>query len=296
MYYNKKMNRIIPLLLCIVCVACSEATKLKTDYERLNLQNKVRLITETYFLPSVSGDTVRRGERTVYASSFIESIADEPFASYETQVGFDTSGNLVECRMDDSASDFHFREMYIYDGGRLIEKHGFLSDTFFYKELYRYDSRKRVKYKGFYDGENHLFESVTTRYPDDDRMIETIHTENEHSDIEYETLFNDGLPISLTGRIYNTQIIGKWIAEYDDRGRVIRSLHYDPDDQATQITEYVYDEYGNELEYSVFADGGVLLTRHECQYKYDIFGNWTQQIIIDDGLPQIIRHRNIVYY
>jgi hypothetical protein len=95
----------------IYLVSCT-GTTVKTDYERLKLAGKVKFISEIYFLPVVSGDTVKRGERTTNATSFRDVAEDEPFSSYETKVYFDRNGNITECFMDDSASDFHFKEVF----------------------------------------------------------------------------------------------------------------------------------------------------------------------------------------
>jgi hypothetical protein len=268
----------------------------KTDYERLNLKNKVKFITETYFLPVVSGDTVKRGERTANATSLFESADGEPFSAYETKIDFDLNGNIAECSMDDSASNFHFKETFEYDGNLLVAKHGFLSDDFFYKETYRYDSHNRETERYFYDSEKHLFESVTTEYPDSRTIIEKIHTDSEYSDFERETLLKDGLPISLTSRIDPARIIEKWSGEYDANGRISVSKFYDNQDNLRQYAKYVYDEYGNELESSIFSGDNELLSKHECRYKYDKYGNWTQQVAITNRQPTIITLRNIIYY
>jgi hypothetical protein len=97
-------------------------SKVKTDYERLKLNGKVKCISEIYFSPIVLGDTVKRGERTGNATSFFETSGDEPFSSYETKVYFDSNGNIAECFMDDSASDFHFREIFEYGGNLPVSK------------------------------------------------------------------------------------------------------------------------------------------------------------------------------
>ncbi|MDR2026888.1 MAG: hypothetical protein LBQ01_04925 [Prevotellaceae bacterium] len=263
---------------------------------RLNLNGKVKFITEIYFLPAVSGDTIKRGERTTNATSFFESAGDEPFSSYETKVYFDHNGNIAECFMDDSASDFHFKETFEYDDNLLVTKQGFLSGEFFYKEIYRYDSKNRETERYFYDSEKHLFESVITKYPDANTVIEKVHTENEYSDFERETRLKDGLPVLLTSRLDSVRIIEKWRGEYDGNGRVSVSKFYDSQDKLLQYEKYVYDGYGNELEYAIFSDNDELLTKHECRYKYDGYGNWTQQVTITDGQPEIIILRNIIYY
>jgi hypothetical protein len=279
----------------IILVSCGE-TKVKTDYERLKLNGKVKFISEIYFLPTVSGDTIKQGERTTNATSFLESSGDEPFASYETKVYFDRNGNITECFMDDSASDFHFREVFEYDDNLLVSKQGLLSGEFFYKETYRYDSKNRETERYFYDSENHLFESVITGYPDRNTIIEKVRTGHEHSDFERETQLKNGLPVLLTSRFDAVRIIEKWSGEYDDNGRISISRFYDNRDNLTQYVKYVYDDYGNELRYSIFSDSGKLLSNQEYRYKYDEYGNWTQQVSIIDGSPEIIMLRNIVYY
>jgi hypothetical protein len=268
--------------------------KVKTDYERLKLNGKVRFISEIYFLPVVSGDTIKKGERTTNATSFFETEGDEPFSSYETKVYFDHNGNIRECFMDDSASDFHFKELFEYDDNLLVSKQGFLSGEFFYKEIYRYDSKNRETERNFYDSEKHLFESVTTEYPDKNIVVEKVHTENGYADFERETLFENGLPILSTSR-RDAEILEKWSGEYDSNGQISVSKFYDSQDNLLQYTKYVYDKYGNELKYSIFSDDGKLLSKREYHYKYDQYGNWTQQVLITDGTPEIIMLRNIAY-
>jgi hypothetical protein len=261
----------------------------------LKLSGKVKYINETYFLPIVSGDTIKRGERTSNETSFYES-ADELFSSYETKVYFDRNGNIRECYMDDSTSDFHFKETFEYEGNLLVNKFGLLSGEFFYKEIYRYDSKNREAERSFFDSEKNIFESVRMEYPDKNTLIEKVHTESEYSDFERETRFENGLPVSLVSRIDSAGILEKWSGEYDGRGQLVLSKFYDAHSSLLQYVKYSYDGYGNELEYSVFSPGNELLEKHEYRYKYDSRGNWTQQVSITDGYPEIIMLRNIIYY
>ncbi|MDR1886381.1 MAG: hypothetical protein LBQ70_00560, partial [Prevotellaceae bacterium] len=148
----------------------------------------------------------------------------------------------------------------------------------------------------FYDSEKHLFESVITEYPDKNTVIEKIHTENEHADFERETHFRNNLPVLSVSRVDAVRIIEKWSGEYDGNGRLILSKFYDGQDDLVQYEKYVYDEYDNELEYSIFSDSGELLAKYGYGYKYDGYGNWTQQVSVTDGQPEVITVRNIVYY
>jgi hypothetical protein len=256
----------------------------------------VNSISEIYFLPVVSGDTIKRGERTTNATSFFESAEDEPFSSYETKVYFDRNGNITECFMDDSISDFHFKEMFEYNDNLLMSKQGFLSEKFFYREIYCYDSKNRETERKFYDSEKHLFESVITAYPDENTIVEKVRTDNQYSYFERETQLKNGLPVLLTSRLDSVQIIEKWRGEYDAHGRISLSKFYDNQDKLLQYEKYVYDESGNELEYAIFSSNDELLTKLEYRYKYDGNGNWTQQVSIVDGQPRIIMLRNIIYY
>ncbi|MDR1338964.1 MAG: hypothetical protein LBK58_02765 [Prevotellaceae bacterium] len=283
-------------ILCIYSVSCTDGTKIKTDYERLKLKGRVQYITETYFLPLVSGDTIKRGERTSNATSFYESSDDELFSSYETKVYFDRNGNIRECYMDDSASDFHFKETFEYDGNLLINKLGLLSGEFFYREIYRYDSKNRETERSFFDSEKNIFESVILEYPDKNTLIEKIHTKSEYSDFERETRFENALPVSLESRIDPVNILEKWSGEYDTQGQLVLSKFYDAQSNLLQYAKYSYDGHGNELECSTFSPGDELLEKHEYRYKYDSCGNWTQQVSITDGYPEIIMLRNIIYY
>jgi hypothetical protein len=292
------LNKIILILslLSIFLTSCTDKAKVKTDYERLKLNGKVKSVTEIYFLPVVSGDTIKRGERTTNATSFFDTDEDEPFSSYETKVYFDHNGNIAKCSMDDSASDFHFKEVFEYNDNLLASKQGFLSEEFFYREIYRYDDKNREAERSFFDSEKHLFESVTTEYPDKNTVIEKVHTENGYADFVRETRLENGLPVLLTSRYDDVRIIEKWNGEYDDNGRINVSRYYDSQNNLLQYVKYVYDEYGNELEYSIFADDNELLSKREYHYKYDQYGNWTQQVTITDGSPEIIMLRNIIYY
>jgi hypothetical protein len=255
----------------------------------------VQFISEIYFSPVVSGDTVKKGERTTHATSFLETTGEESFMPYETKVYFDHNGNITECLMDDSASDFHFKEVLEYDSILLIGKQGFLSGEFFYKAIYRYDSKQREKERHFYDSEEHIFESVITTYPDRNTVVEQIHTENGYADFECETRLKNGLPASSTNR-RDDEIIETWSGKYDSKGQISVSKFYDSQGAMLQYAKYVYDEYGNRLEYLILSDKGKVLLKREYRYKYDRFGNWTQQVSIADGIPEIITQRNIIYY
>jgi hypothetical protein len=291
------MIRILILsLLSVSVLSCADKAKIKVDYERLKLNGKVKSITEIYFLPVVSGDTIQRGERTSNATSFFNTDEDEPFSSYETKVYFDHNGNIAECFMDDSASDFHFKEVFEYNDNLLASKQGFLSDDFFYRETYRYDAQNREMERSFFDSEKHLFESVETVYPDKNTIVEKVHTNSEYADFVRETRLENGLPVLLTSHYDDERIIEKWNGEYDDNGRISVSKYYDGQENLLQYVRYVYDEYGNELEYSMFSDSDELLSKREYRYQYDHYGNWTQQVTITDDSPEIIMLRNIIYY
>jgi hypothetical protein len=292
----KIVNGIIVGLLCVCVISCTNGAKVKTDYERLKLNGKVKFIVETYFNPVISGDTVKKGERTTNATSFFETVGDEPFSSYETKVYFNNNGNITECFMDDSSSDFHFKEVFEYENNLLVSKQGLLSGEFFYKEIYRYDLKNRETERSFYDGEKRIFESVITEYPDINTVIEKVRTENNYSDFERETQLKNGLPTLMTSRLDAVRIIEKWSGEYDGNGRISISRFYDGKDNLLQYAKYVYDEYDNELEHSIFSEDNELMEKREYCYKYDKYGNWTQQVSITGGKPEIIMVRNIVYY
>jgi hypothetical protein len=198
--------------------------------------------------------------------------------------------------MDDSTSDFHFKEIFEYDSQLLVMKQGFLSGEFFYKEVYRHDSKNRETERYFYDSEKHLFEYVITEYPDENTVIETVHMGNEYSGFERETRLKNGLPIFMISRFDSAQIIEKWCGEYDDKGQIVVSKFYDNRDSLLQYEKYCYDEHGNEFEYEIFSDTNELLTKREYRYKYDEHANWTQQVSIVDGQPEVIMTRNIIYY
>jgi hypothetical protein len=268
----------------------------KTDYERLKLAGNVKLITEIYFLPVISGDTVKRGERTTNETSFFESTGEDPFSAYETKVYFDVAGNIAECLMDDSAADFHFKETFEYQDNLLTSKLGLLSGEFFYKEIYRYDSKNREVERTFYDSEKHLFESVILKYPNKNTIVESVHTGNKYSDFERETQLKNGLPVVSISRIDSVSIIEKWSGEYDDNNRIILSKFYDSQENMVQYAKYIYDEFGNELNYSIYSADNELLAKYEYRYKYDEYGNWTQQASIIDGYPAVIMVRDIIYY
>jgi hypothetical protein len=290
------MNRIIFIILCISAVSCTSKIKVKTDYERLKLAGNVKLITEIYFLPVISGDTIKRGERASNETSFFESTGDEPFSAYETKVYFNNNGNITECLMTETAADFHFKETFDYQDNLLITKLGLLSGEFFYKEIYHYDSKNREIERNFYDSEKHLFESVILEYPNKNTIIERIHTGNEYSDFERETQLKNGLPVVSISRIDSARIIEQWSGEYDDNNRVILSKFYDSQGNMVQYEKYIYDEFGNELVYSMYSADNELLGKYEYRYKYDEYGNWTQQVSIIDGYPTIIMVRDISYY
>jgi len=282
-------------LTALIC-SCTNMAKKVPDYERLNLNGNVKSIAETYFLPSVSGDTIKCGERTTYPASFFEPQENEPFYPYKTMVYFNQNGYITECFMDDSATNFHFKEIFQYQDNRLVQKLGSLSDTFFYKEIYKYDSKNRETEKKFYDSETHLFETVITEYPKRNTVFEKVRTGNEYSDFDRETKFKSGLPVSSINRIVADGIIDKWSGEYDDDGHLILSKFFDSQGSVLYYVKYFYDEYGNESGYSNYSDNDEFMSKYDYRYKYDKYGNWIQKVSIADGYPEIIMEREIVYY
>jgi hypothetical protein len=292
------MKRIVLIssLLCVACVSCADKAKVKTDYERLKLNGKMKSVTETYFLPAVSGDTIKTGERTTYSTPFSDTDNNESFSPYETKLHFDRNGNIAECFMDDSASDFHFKEVFKYKGNLLASKHGFMSGEFFYRKTYRYDNKGRETERSVFDGEKHLFESVATEYPYKNTVIEKVYTEHGYTGLTIETQLEHGLPVFLTSRYDNGRVVKKWSGEYNGNGWICVSKYFDYQDNLLQYVTFVYDVYGNEVEYAIFDGDDELLSKREYHYKYDLYGNWTQQITVTDGSPEIIIIRNIIYY
>ncbi|MDR1897628.1 MAG: hypothetical protein LBR10_12645 [Prevotellaceae bacterium] len=288
---------IIAVVLWICLVSCSDKVKVKTDYEKLNLKGNIKNITEIYFLPEMSGDTIRRGERTTNETSFFQLDGDdEIFISYETKVYFNHDGNITECTMTDSTSGFYFREVLEYQDKLLQSKQGLLSNNFFYKEIFKYDKKNRETERIFYDSEKHPFESVIREYPDKNTIIELVYTDNEGSNFEKEIRLKDGLPVSSTVRTDSLHVIEKWTGEYDDNGRMIVSKFYNDQNELIQYTKCTYDEFGNEFDFFVYTGVGELVAAHKHRYKYDELNNWTQQVSIINNYPEVIMERNIIYY
>ena len=286
-------------LTCACLSGCVDSEEVKTDCERLKLRGRVKNITEIYFLPKVTeDDSIRIGERTTNAPSFLEGAGEESFAAYESKLYFNHAGFITECIMEDTSADFHFREMFEYGEYNLLQhKTAYLSNEFFYRQTYRYDSKNREKERKFYDGEQHLFEIVNIAYPDKNTVLEKVITDenNINAFFEIEILKKDGFPIQSITRTDST-LLERWTCEYDDIGRIILSRLYDGENDLVKYIKYVYDGSGNETEYAEYSDNDEPLVERKFLYRYDDVGNWTEKAVITDFFPEIIVARKIVYY
>ncbi|MDR2467083.1 MAG: hypothetical protein LBD35_06785 [Prevotellaceae bacterium] len=256
-------------------------------------------ITEIYFLPETSDDdSIRIGERTTNAPSFLEGAGEESFAARESKLYFNFAGFITECIMVDTSADFHFREMFEYGDNNLLQhKTAYLSNEFFYRQTFRYDSRNREKERKFYDGEQHLFEIVSIAYPDRNTVLEKVISDedNTNSAFEIEISKRDGYPIQSITRT-DSVLLERWTCEYDNIGRISLSRLYDGENNLVKHIKYAYDESGNETEYTEYSDSDEPLVERKFLYRYDENGNWTEKAVITDFFPEIIIARKIVYY
>jgi len=288
--------KIIFLVFCVCMVVSCKNSPVKTDYTKLKLKGAVKNITETYFLPVLSGDTIKRGEQTTSESTFFESKGEEAFMSYETKIFFNQQGNIMEFTISDPASDLLFKEVYEYTDNILTLKKGTLNGDFFYKEIYQYNTKNKEIERNFYDAENHIFETIITEYPDKNTIVEKVYTpENETSEFERISTFEKDLPTMLVTKLENS-VTEKWVAEYDENGYLAGSKLYDENEELIQYTKSKYDEFGNEIEFAMYTPENQLISIYKYQYIYDKNNNWTQQATIINNYPEIITVRDIEYY
>ncbi|MDR2424255.1 MAG: hypothetical protein LBD59_05965 [Prevotellaceae bacterium] len=281
-------------LFCAGIVACNnEKIRIKTDCEKLKIKGKVQNITEIYYLPVVLNDTIKQGERTSNAPSFFE-LDDEPFISYESVLYFNRDGNIAECVMTDSATDFYFREIFEYSGDLLMNKEGLLSDEFFYKQVFAYDSKKREKKRDFYDRTDHLFESVSIEYIDENNLVETVNTDAGGTNFERKIRLKNGLPVSSESAVKSLQI-ERWTGEYDSLGQITLSELYDEGNNLAQRVKYEYDSLGNEITCTI-SSADEQIVEYVYMYKYDEYNNWIQRATVADNCPEVIMVRKIAYY
>ena len=281
-------------LFCAGMIACNDdKIRIKTDCEKLKIKGTVQNITEIYYLPVVMNDTIKQGERTSSSPSFFESD-DDPFISYESTLYFNRDGNIAECVMVDSTNDFYFREIFEYSEDLLMNKIGLLSDEFFYKQVFAYDSKKREKQRDFYDRQDHLFESVSIEYIDENNLVETVTTDAGGTNFERKISLENCLPVSSASLLKSSQI-ERWSGEYDSIGQIILSELYDEGDNLAQRIRYEYDSLGNEIKCTV-SSADEQIVEYVYMYKYDERNNWVQRATIADNFPEVIMVRKIVYY
>ena len=285
--------RIAAILFCICIISCSE--NVQEGYKDIKLNGKVKNITETYFSPIVSGDTVKKGEQIVSEPTFFESRGEEVFLSQETKIFFNMKKQIMEFSITDSISELYFKELFEYKDNLLLTRRGLLSDEFFYKEVFHYDSKQREIERVFFDAENRIFETIVKEYPEKNKITELVYTPEDSEPIYVrEIIFENGLPTTITTK-YEGSIMEKWVGEYEN-GNVIRAKIYDDLNNLIQYTKCTYDNYGNELEFSMYTAMDELIDMYKFQYKYDNNGNWIQQVTIVNNEPEVIVVRDIKYY
>lgn len=310
-----KINKLIIISLILISNLVNSQDLTLID---LNLNGKVKLITETSYLGRLTAN------RYIKVQKSWESKWQQ-----DSKTDFDSDGNKVMKTFYDSDSKVSRIEKFVYTNGRLVE-----SEMLYHTRTYEYNSSGKLtsmkeinrqpsqisasnanvlgkeresSYKFIYDDNDRLAEKIEI----DSKGVKVGLTRYKYDEkgrlIKEETLFDD---------------YSEWYDySYDSNGKINVKTWSDSDEGTLEKITYVYEdnilakefwenyadgvlegkvtytyEKGNEKEIIETDASGNIDATWSYQYQYDSNGNWIEQTAIIDKEEIYIIEREIEYY
>jgi hypothetical protein len=268
----------------------------KTDWEKENLQGKVKSITSQNFDLDSAGTVV-------------DSAAwnNPDTVNLETRY-YNPQGFITEKRWGDGVSTAKTKLIYTYNSDNRLVKmeymiqgnQGSMSTTYQYnrkgqlikqvEEMEYVNGTQTQKFKNIYqsvkfDAMGNILKAnvQTDNKTKDYYILNTYNEAGKRTKSEYFTMKNE-----LTGQTEYS---------YNAHGDLLSEKQTGPN-RPPDEKEFTYDEKGNILSESYTVESGDtrMKVKNEYAYIFDAQGNWVQKITTVMGIKQSLTRRIITYY
>ncbi|SNA74769.1 hypothetical protein [Flavobacterium psychrophilum] len=271
------------LLICFICLqSCNKNNNEKSDTEKLNLNGKIKSITENSF------HAIEKFGEIIKGKSSNNLLNKE-----NHQMIYNNNGYLIE----EKNEPIYYRLTNKYNSENKVvevktfDESGVLTGT----TIKKYDKKgNENEYSQFYQGK--LVAKGKFLYDDKGNRIEHKYY-NENGDLE--------------SMQKNT---------YDNQNNLIGYKYYDANGVLGFSSKYVFDSSGNEIEsvnynslgnidrktISTYNSDNLIIEfkdtfndnyyTEKYTYKFDSNKNWIEKIVFKNGKPESIIERTIEYY
>ena len=266
------------LLLC-VC-ACTHAPKADTDLYLLNLQGKVKSVSQTTYHALPDSDVPVKGEpvQGQFDARFEQSFNKKGY-TIQKEVLMPDGQIMTKSLTQFGSSDLPDKEEVYNGDGELILYTLYLydeDDQLMTREIYDADQTLKEKFRMTYNDKGYLVKIVKELPHDLVVAITTIKNDDLGFPIDENTVSPAGNGISHIR--FQRQADGKllYMTTYGGGGQELSRTTYN-----AKGDEQIWEGDGREIAYD---------------YQYDKVGNWTQKVIYENGHPEYIVERNYQYY
>ena len=167
------MEKIILVILSVLClVSCNQSEK-KNDLTEENLKGKVKSITENTYEAVDKFGQIEKGDVLVDSSAVYTD--DGRFKIYNEK------GNKIEENYYNSNGRLYSKTTYKYDEkGNMIEDNFYDSDdgSLIYKNTYKYDEKGNIIEENHYDSNGRLDSKYTYEYDKNNNWTQRIEYKN----------------------------------------------------------------------------------------------------------------------
>ena len=205
------MEKIILVILSVLClVSCNQSEK-KNDLTEENLKGKVKSIKETTYKAIEKFGQIEKGDVLVDSSAV--------YTDYGRFKIYNEKGNKIEENRYNSDGSLYYKVTYKYDGkGNKIEVNHYDSNgSLILKYTYKYDENGNKIEECWYNEDGSLIVKFTPKYDENGNMMEV---NNYDSD----------------GSLHK-----KFTYKYDEKGNKIEINNYNSDGRLDSKTTYKYE-------------------------------------------------------
>ena len=207
------MEKIILVILSVLClVSCNQSEK-KNDLTEENLKGKVKSITENTYEAVDKFGQIEKGNVLVDSSAVYTD--DGRFKIYNEK------GNKIE-------------ENYYNSNGRLI-----------YKNTYKYDEKGNIIEENYYNSNGRLYSKATYKYDEKGNMIEDNFYDSDNGSLIYKNTYKydeKGNNIEKNNYDSNGRLDSKHTYEYDKNNNWTQRIEY-KNTIPHRITERIIEYY-----------------------------------------------------
>lgn len=281
-------------------------TQQKNDLNILNLNGKIKSITELYIEAKDSNNTyINEFKLTKCITSFNKN-------------GFLTSEKYYEGK-----NKLRDQYTYIYsDDELLIERKrknkeenrkswvkvsftffGFLNadlsrlSSIEKKIYYDYDSAGNKTHEFYMLSKNRLIQEYVYNYDSKNQLIEKKYIDYRNKYTVKTINVYDSVTNSLETKAYrNEKYIGKDIQLFDSIGNLTEKTGFGSDGKMEEKFRYKYDSKNNCIESILWDKKGKIVFHKKFTYEYDENDNWIKRIEIENKKERETTIRKILYY